>query len=90
MTTRTMPVTALAAGHEHPVTAAIQSNWAAFRSILARAAARRRLARSIAHLDDRLLTDAGLAPRDRGLGDRLIRHVAGTSEMLIRIDARRG
>jgi hypothetical protein len=66
---------------EHPVAAAIRSNWATFRSMLARAAARRRLARSIAHLDDRLLADAGLAAEHRGLGDRLIRHFAAVSEM---------
>ena len=46
---------------------------------LARVFARRRLARSIAHLDDRLLADAGLTPQHRGLGDHLLRHFAATS-----------
>jgi hypothetical protein len=47
--------------------------------MLARAASRRRLARSIAHLDDRLLADVGLAPEHRGLGDRLIRSAWATT-----------
>ena len=47
--------------------------------MLARASARRRLARSIAHLDDRMLADAGLAPEHRGLGDGLIRGFAAMS-----------
>jgi uncharacterized protein YjiS (DUF1127 family) len=80
MTTRTMSALAAPAGrfgaHEHPLAVAIRSNWAAFRSMLARAASRRRLARSIAHLDDRLLADVGLAREHRGLGDRLIRYAA--------------
>jgi len=85
-----MPVMALPAGREHTVAAAIRSNWATLRSTLARAAARRRLARSIAHLDDRLLADAGLGPQDRGLGDQLIRHFAAASAIWSRINARGG
>ena len=94
MTSRAMPAIVFSTGrvrpHEHPLAAAIRANWAAVRLMLARGAARRRLARSIAHLDDRLLADAGLAPHDRGLGDRLVRHVAAMSEMLTRINVRRG
>ena len=80
MTSRTMPAITLPAGgigsREQQLTAALHSGWAAFRSMLARAAARRRLARSIAHLDDRLLADAGISGEHRGLGDRLIRYAA--------------
>lgn len=94
MTSRTMPGIALRAGgirwHDHPLTAAIQSNWAAFRSVLARAAGRRRLAHSIAHLDDRLLADAGLTGAQRGFGDRLIRHFAAASAVWSGINARGG
>ena len=39
--------------------AAIASRWVEFRSAWNRQASRRRLARSIAHLDDRLLADIG-------------------------------
>jgi uncharacterized protein YjiS (DUF1127 family) len=78
MTSRAMSATAAPAGrfstHKGIPLAAIRSNWASFRLWLVRASARRRLARSIGHLDDRLLADVGLAPHDRGLGDRLIRH----------------
>ena len=42
----------------------------------ARWAARRRLSRSITHLDDRLLADVGLRPQQRGFSDRLIRRIA--------------
>jgi hypothetical protein len=89
-----MPAIALPAGgirpHDHRLTAAIQSDWAAFRSMLARAAARRRLARSIAHLDDRLLADAGLTGDERGLGDRLVRHFAAASAIWSSTNARVG
>lgn len=94
MTTRTMPAIALSTGRvrprEHPLAVAIRANRAAFRSMLARAASRHRLARSIAHLDDRLLADAGLTTEHRGLSDRLIRHFVVASEMLTGINARRG
>jgi uncharacterized protein YjiS (DUF1127 family) len=57
---------------------AIASSWNELRSLVARWSARQRFRRSIAHLDDRLLADAGLGPQDLGLGERLIRHfVAG-------------
>jgi len=73
-----------------PLAGAIRSNWTALRAAFARAASRRRLARSIAHLDDRLLADAGLAPEQRGLSDHLIRHISAVSEILTGINARRG
>ena len=41
-----------------------------------RRVARRRLARSIVHLDDRLLTDIGLGPEHLGFADRLARRGA--------------
>ena len=59
-------------------TSALRPGWAALRLQVVRWLARQRLGRSIAHLDDRLLADAGFNPRDLGLGERLIRrHVAG-------------
>ena len=92
MTSRTMPAIALPVGgirsHEPPLPAAIHSNWAAFRATLARGAARRRLARSIVHLDDRLLADAGLTDEQRGLGDRLIRRFAAASAIWSGANAR--
>jgi uncharacterized protein YjiS (DUF1127 family) len=44
----------------------VQSAWM-------RLLARRRLRRSIAHLDDRLLADIGLSPEDLGFAERLAR-----------------
>ena len=42
--------------------------------------ARHRLRRSIAHLDDRLLTDIGLGPQDLGFAERFARrHAAETA-----------
>jgi uncharacterized protein YjiS (DUF1127 family) len=38
----------------------------------------RRLSRSIAHLNNRLLADAGLTPEDLGLGETLIRGIGIT------------
>jgi hypothetical protein len=59
-------------------TSVLRSGWTALRLQVARWLARQRLGRSIAHLDNRLLADAGFNPRDLGLGERLIRrHVAG-------------
>jgi hypothetical protein len=62
------------AGRE-PATAArlVLAGWAALKSLPARWLARQRLGGSISHLDDRLLADIGLDPRDLGLGERLIR-----------------
>ena len=91
MTTRTMPAIAFPASgagtREHTLAVAVQSTWAAFRATLARGAARRRLARSIAHLDDRLLADAGLTGEARGLGNRLIRHFAAASAIWSGVNA---
>ena len=85
MTSRTMPAIAWPAGQvrtgKHPLVAMVHASWTAFREKLAHLSARRRLARSIAHLDDRLLADAGLAPEDRGLGDHLLRHFAAASQI---------
>ncbi|MGB9369723.1 MAG: hypothetical protein WCE79_27330 [Xanthobacteraceae bacterium] len=86
MSTRTMPamadgLAARLAAFEQAAAETIRSQWMALRERLARISARRRLARSIAHLDDRLLADAGLAPDDRGLGDRLVRHVSAMSQI---------
>lgn len=90
MTARAMHATAgVFAPRDHAVTGAIRPLWIALRKMLARASARRRLARSIAHLDDRMLADAGLTPQDRGLGDSLIRGFAAMSEMLTSASASR-
>lgn len=52
--------------------------WLALKAVAARWLARQRRSASIAHLDDRLLADAGFKPKDLGLGERLIRrYVAG-------------
>jgi uncharacterized protein YjiS (DUF1127 family) len=56
--------------------AAIASRLAQFRYVWKRQASRRRLARSIAHLDDRLLADIGLSPEDLGLTERVARRRA--------------
>ena len=56
---------------------AIASRLAEFRSAWERRAARRRLARSIAHLDDHLLSDIGLGPEDLGFAERLARRATG-------------
>ena len=56
--------------------AAIAAQWAELRSVRERRAARHRLARSIAHLDDRLLTDIGLGPEDLRFAERVARRRA--------------
>jgi uncharacterized protein YjiS (DUF1127 family) len=56
----------------------VRAGWASLTSLPARWLSRQRRSGSIAHLDDRLLADAGFTRRDLGLGERLIRHfVAG-------------
>jgi hypothetical protein len=58
------------------VTPVIASAWSALRSFAIHLADCYRLARSIAHLNDRLLADVGLGSRDLGLGESLIRGAA--------------
>jgi uncharacterized protein YjiS (DUF1127 family) len=55
---------------------AIASRWREVRSALTHWLARRRLGRSIAHLDDRMLADIGLGPEDLGFSERSIRRRA--------------
>jgi uncharacterized protein YjiS (DUF1127 family) len=55
---------------------AISSRLAGIRSAWQRQTARRRLARSIAHLDDRLLADIGLGPEDLDFAERFARRRA--------------
>ena len=86
MTTRTMPATADSVATrlvalEHAAAEAIRSLWIKLHEWVARLSARRRLARSIAHLDDRLLADAGLGAEHRGVGDHLLRHFAAVSQI---------
>jgi uncharacterized protein YjiS (DUF1127 family) len=56
--------------------APVASRLAELRSGWKHRAGRRRLARSIAHLDDRLLADIGLGPEDLGFAERLARRRA--------------
>lgn len=58
--------------------AAIASRLAELRFAWDRRATRRRLARSIAHLDDRLLTDIGLSPENLGFAERVARRRAAS------------
>jgi uncharacterized protein YjiS (DUF1127 family) len=69
--------------------AVIAARWAALAPLARRWAARRRLGRSIAHLDDRLLEDIGLQPTDRGFGQRLIRRFAAGGEIWAAADTKR-
>lgn len=55
--------------------AAATPRWSAPWSLLRSWTTRHRLSRSIAHLNDRLLADAGLTPGDLGLGESLIRGI---------------
>ena len=60
------------------VAPSLRAGWAALKSAPARWLSRQRRGASLAHLDDRLLADAGFGPSDLGLGERLIRRfVAG-------------
>jgi uncharacterized protein YjiS (DUF1127 family) len=57
---------------------AIASLWTKYRSAWMDRLARRRLQRSIAHLDERLLADIGLDPEDLGIAERLARRRAAS------------
>jgi uncharacterized protein YjiS (DUF1127 family) len=59
-------------GFAHGVAVAT-AGWLALRTHLKRWSTRQRMSRGIAHLNDRLLADAGLTPEDLGFGERLIR-----------------
>jgi hypothetical protein len=63
-------------GHEGATMPVVRSGWTALRLLAARWSARQRLSGSIAHLDDRLLADAGFTPWHLGVGERLIRRYA--------------
>jgi uncharacterized protein YjiS (DUF1127 family) len=52
--------------------------WTELRRSWMRGSARRRLRRSIAHLDDRLLADIGLGAEDLGFTERLARRRAAS------------
>ena len=64
-----------------PAMPALRPGWAALRLLAARWLARQRLSHSIAHLDDRLLADAGFSRRDLALGERLIRRYAAGGDL---------
>jgi uncharacterized protein YjiS (DUF1127 family) len=51
----------------------VTSAWRRLPAVMRHWHARSRLRRDIAHLDDRLLDDVGLDPRDLGLSERLMR-----------------
>lgn len=55
------------------LSAVIASRWVELRSAWKRQANSRRLARSIAHLDDRLLADIGLRAEHLGFAERVAR-----------------
>ena len=62
---------------------AIASRWTQLRRAWTRSLADHRLRRSIAHLDDRLLTDIGLGPQDLGFAERFARrHAAETARAI--------
>ena len=92
MTSRTMPAAGMfvpgTGPREGALAAVIAAAGIALRSRLAAWSKRRRLSRSIAHLDARLLADAGLSEEHRGMGDRLIRNFASLSEIAARTDAK--
>jgi uncharacterized protein YjiS (DUF1127 family) len=60
------------------ITPVIARLWSELRRSWMRGSARRRLRRSIAHLDDRLLADIGLGAEDLGLTERLARRYAAS------------
>jgi uncharacterized protein YjiS (DUF1127 family) len=63
-------------GQRGKLPAVIASPLAELLSAWRRHVRRRRLARSIAHLDDRLLADIGLGPEDLGFSERVARRRA--------------
>jgi uncharacterized protein YjiS (DUF1127 family) len=65
------------------LTDAIASQWAKLRCSWTRRSARRRLRRSVAHLDDRLLADIGLSPDDLSITDRLARRQAASLQKFL-------
>ena len=71
------------------VAPSVRAGWAALKSLPARWLSRQRLTGSISHLDDRLLADIGLDPRDLGLGQRLIRRFAPGGDVWPRDNAGR-
>ena len=62
-------------GKEHTtaVSATVASRLAQLQSAWVRRVGRKRLARSIAHLDDRLLADIGLSAEHLGFAERIAR-----------------
>ena len=66
---------------EAAIAPSVRAGWAALKSVPMRWLSRQRLSDSIAHLDDRLLADVGLGPRDLGLGERLIRRFAAGGDI---------
>jgi hypothetical protein len=66
------------------LTDAIASQWTKLRCAWMRRSAHRRLSRSVAHLDDRLLADIGLNAEDLSVTERLARRqAAGLTKFLV-------
>jgi uncharacterized protein YjiS (DUF1127 family) len=66
------------------LTDAIAAQWTKLHCAWMRRSARRRLRRSVAHLDDRLLADIGLSPEDLSVTERLARRqAAGLRKFLV-------
>jgi uncharacterized protein YjiS (DUF1127 family) len=66
---------------EATIAPSVRAGWTALKSVPGRWLSRQRLSGSIAHLDDRLLADVGLGPRDLALGERLIRRFAAGGDI---------
>jgi uncharacterized protein YjiS (DUF1127 family) len=65
------------------LTDAIASQWTEFHCSWSRWSARRRLRRSVAHLDDRLLADIGLSAEDLSVTERLARRQAASLQKFL-------
>ena len=70
-----------AVAREATMAPSVRSGWTSLKSLPAGWLSRQRLGGSIAHLDDRLLADAGFSPRDLGLGEFLIRRFAAGGDI---------
>jgi uncharacterized protein YjiS (DUF1127 family) len=65
------------------LTDAIALQWSKHHCAWMRRSARRRLRRSVAHLDDRLLADIGLSAEDLSVTERLARRQAASLQKFL-------